>query len=206
MDYIVWLLGALAFFVLVGAIIVLTIGIVWSPVGALLCGIAARKRGLSTARYAIAGAFYSALFILPWIYFTLRLLNRKAPNDLVYLGYIIIYAAWVLCPIFIYFAMAYIFFTHTSRFDGLLFELRVFDYLLAWGASIYVVFNILVLLKSIHDLKHPHSRLNLADDEEQKSRENLLLERRYILPFVYPILLATVFFVFINIPGLIDMF
>ena len=206
MDYIVWLLGALAFFVLVGAIIVLTIGIVWSPVGALLCGIAARKRGLSTARYAIAGAFYSALFILPWIYFMLRLLNRKAPNDLVYLGYIIIYTAWVLCPIFIYFAMAYIFFTHTSRFDGLLFELRVFDYLLAWGASIYVVFNILVLLKSIHDLKHPRSRLNLADDEERKSRENLLLDRRYILPFVYPILLATVFFVFINIPGLIDMF
>ena len=206
MDYIVWLLGVLAFFVSVGAIIVLTIGIVWSPVGALLCGIAARKRGLSTARYAIAGAFYSALFILPWIYFMLRLLNRKAPNDLVYLGYIIIYAAWVLCPIFIYFAMAYIFFTHTSRFDGLLFELQVFDYLLAWGASIYVVFNILVLLKSIHDLKHPRSRLNLADDEEQKSRENLLLERRYILPFVYPILLATVFFVVINIPGLIDIF
>lgn len=205
MDAIVWLLGALAFFVLVGAIIVLTIGIVWSPVGALLCGIAARKRGLSTARYAIAGAFYSALFILPWIYFMLRLLNRKAPNDLVYLGYIIIYAAWVLCPIFIYFAMAYIFFTHTSRFDGLLFELQVFDYLLAWGASIYVVFNILVLLKSIHDLKHPRSRLNLADDEEQKSRENLLLERRYILPFVYPIVLATLFFVVINIPGLIDM-
>lgn len=61
MDAIVWLLRALAFFMFVGAIIVLTIGIVWSPVGALACGIAARKRGLSTARYAMAGAFTSTL-------------------------------------------------------------------------------------------------------------------------------------------------
>lgn len=203
MDNIVWLLGALAFFVLVGAIIVLTIGIVWSPVAALLCGIAAHKRGMSTARYAIAGAFYSALFILPWIYLMLRLLGRKAPTDLVYLGYIIIYTAWVLCPIPLYFAMAYIFFTHTSRLDELLsFELQVFDYLLAWGASIYIVFNVLVLLKSIHDLRRVHR----IESEASHSQRDVLPDRRYILPFVYPIFLTTVFFVVINIPELIDKF
>ena len=198
-----WLLLLSAFSVFIGSVILLSFGIVWSPVAALLCGIAARRRGMSTARYAIAGAFYSILFVAPSVYLLLHLHNIKVSGGLVRLTYTIVYAAWLLGPICFLVSLL------LMSLDPLptpMSDPSRFDTLLGWIGFAFLVINIFALLKSIHDLNHPRPRLNLVDDEDQKSRENLLLERRYTLPFVYPILLSTVFLVVINIPEWIDKF
>lgn len=206
----VWLLLLSAFAVFLGAVIILSFGIVWSPVAALLCGIAARKRGMSTARYSIAGAFYSILFVAPSVYLLLRLHNIKVSGGFVRLTYTIVYTAWLFGPICYLTSLLLMSLDplptplsdpldDPSRFDTLFESI--------WIDFAFLVVNVFALLKSIHDLNHPRPCSNLADDEEQNSRENLLLERRYILPFVYPILLTTVFLVVIkNIPELIDKF
>ena len=178
-----------AFFVSGGAIIVLTIGIVWSPVGALLCGIVAWKRGMSTARYALAGAFYSALFILPWIYFMLRLLDRKAPTDLVRLGYVVIYISWLFGPIALSFVLFYVFSSPEVSSNNLFLddsEERVTQITVLVGSAISLLANVIFWMKSLRDIRQ--ARIN------DKSHS-----RSYIMPFVYPAVLMILSFLIFTI-------
>lgn len=184
MDYIVWLLLLSGFFVCGGAIIVLTIGIVWSPVGALLCGIAARKRGMSTARYALAGAFYSALFILPWIYLMLRLLDRKAPTDLVRLGYVVIYIFWLFGPIALWFTLFYVFSSPQASSNNPFlddYEEHVTQITILIGSAISLLANVIFWMRSLYNIRQ--ARIN------DKSHS-----RSYVMPFIYPAVLMILSF------------
>ena len=71
---------------------------VWAPFGALICALIARRRGLSSRRYAIAGAACSALFFMPWVYLTARMSGRATPKPLVVLSYVLLYASWIIGP------------------------------------------------------------------------------------------------------------
>lgn len=70
-----------------------------APVGALVCAIMARRRGLSAWRFAGLGAGNMALLLLPWIYTVARLARRRPPHGLVAMAYIILYSAWFIGPI-----------------------------------------------------------------------------------------------------------
>ena len=61
---------------------------VWAPFGALICALIAWRRGLSP----VAGAVYSALFFLPWVYLAARMLGRAVPKPLAVLPYVVLYA------------------------------------------------------------------------------------------------------------------
>lgn len=74
------------------------IGVLWSPIAALICGGIARARGLSVSRYAAAGAVYSALLILPWLYLVVRMFNRSVPRFIVVAGYMVLYLGWLWGP------------------------------------------------------------------------------------------------------------
>ena len=82
------LIYSIIFFIITS---LLFLELLWMPFAALICGIMARNRGLSVRRYAIAGALYSALFMLPWLYFWAKLSNRSIPGFLVVLGYLALY-------------------------------------------------------------------------------------------------------------------
>ena len=70
----------------------------WAPLGALICALIARRRGLNQRRYALAGAAFSALFFLPWVYLVARMLGRVIPKPLVVLSYAILYLMWIQGP------------------------------------------------------------------------------------------------------------
>ena len=74
-------------------------GLAWSPIGAGLCALAARKNGLSAGRFAVAGAIYSSLLFLPWVYILLRILGRVPSASLLRLGFVLAYGTWILGPL-----------------------------------------------------------------------------------------------------------
>ena len=91
----------LGFVTVVGASFALPVwlqflGLPWAPFAALICGWAARKKGLDVRRHALAGAFYSALLFWPWVYFILRMNSRSAPSALVRLFYVSVFGVWMV--------------------------------------------------------------------------------------------------------------
>ena len=53
---------------------------IWAPFGALACALIAWRRGLNPYRYAVAGAAYSALFFLPWVYLRFACWGGQSPS------------------------------------------------------------------------------------------------------------------------------
>ncbi len=78
----------------------LGLGVVWSPFAGLTCGLIAKSRGAATRNYVIAGAMYSALLFLPWVYFVARMCNRRIPIYAVGGSYILVYSLWSTVIVF----------------------------------------------------------------------------------------------------------
>ena len=70
----------------------------WAPFGALVCALIAWRRGLNPYRCAVAGAAYSALFFLPWVYLAARMLGWAIPKPLTALPYVVLYGLWAYGP------------------------------------------------------------------------------------------------------------
>ena len=87
------------FFVLVIFYMLAAIGLLWSPVAAYTCARVARSKGVDARRYAIAGAIYSILLFLPWIYLWSKLRNKPLRGITVAIGYVLLYALWLIGPI-----------------------------------------------------------------------------------------------------------
>ena len=78
------------------------IGLLFSPVAALATHLAARRKGLHSRRYVIAGALYSALLILPWLMLMMNLVtrNRRSTSTLaICLPLVAVYSVWLFGPI-----------------------------------------------------------------------------------------------------------
>ena len=83
--------------VIVGIPVSLTllfVGLLWAPFAAFICNRIARTRGMDIGRYTGAGAGYSALFFLPWIYLVLRMYGRIIPVTVIGAGYVFLYILW----------------------------------------------------------------------------------------------------------------
>ena len=65
----------------------LAAGLLWASFNALLCFKAAKKRALTGWPYAVAGAAYSILFVLPGLYLLLRLRDNTIHRSQVIAAY-----------------------------------------------------------------------------------------------------------------------
>ena len=90
MDF---LMGA-AILPLSAVVMSMAFGLLGAPFAALICVIIARIRGLGES-YAGTGAWYSMLFILPWLYLVLRMLGVHVSNGAAQFGYAILYGVWL---------------------------------------------------------------------------------------------------------------
>ena len=83
-------------FILFMLALLMVIGIIWSPFGAVIAYIIARKRENSPIRHAVIGILCSALFLLPWLVLVVPLrLRRFTVASILICAYI----AWLLGPL-----------------------------------------------------------------------------------------------------------
>ncbi len=79
------------------SLLLLGIGVLWSPFAAVMCFNKAESAGLPSIRYALMGALYSVLFLMPLIYLTARMDDKRTPKGLVVLGYVLLYGViWLV--------------------------------------------------------------------------------------------------------------
>ena len=101
------------------SLLILAIGVVWSPFAALICAKAVSVTGRSAGGLARAGALHSILFLFPWVYFLLRILNRRIPDRVVMGAYALLYLACLLGPIMFNVLLAWeIYGLHSNYPDG----------------------------------------------------------------------------------------
>ena len=79
-------------------------GVVLAPIFALISFLIARRKDLDGARFALIGAVYSAMFLMPWIYLVLRMKGKRPPKKLVISTYVFMYTIWlsILAGLFVY--------------------------------------------------------------------------------------------------------
>lgn len=87
-----------AFFPILLISAAMALGLLGAPIAALVCVIISRVRRLDSS-YAGTGAWYSMLFILPWIYLVLRMLGVQVSGKLAQLGYATLYGVWLYAAI-----------------------------------------------------------------------------------------------------------
>ena len=75
------------------------VGLAFAPFAALVSRKMSRSRGLNPGTYFLAGAIYSATFLLPWLHMMAVAKGKRFPPSLVQLGYVILYLAWLFGPI-----------------------------------------------------------------------------------------------------------
>ena len=68
--------------------------IIWAPFAALICGLAARKRGLNVLQCMFIGAIYSALLFVPWMYIIRRIRNEQETAGAFAFDYDILFIMW----------------------------------------------------------------------------------------------------------------
>ena len=81
---------------------VAVIGLLWAPVGCLICGVIAYRRGLDVRLWMGRGLVGSALLLFPWLYAfcAVSSVNEMGvPRYLQRTGYILAYSAWLAGPI-----------------------------------------------------------------------------------------------------------
>ncbi|MCY3542663.1 MAG: hypothetical protein OXH22_01270 [Chloroflexi bacterium] len=87
-------LAAIAFRAISIIAMSMVFGLLGAPFAALICFIIGRSRGL-TEVHARTGAWYSILFILPWLYLVLRMLGLNLSDKVAQLGYLVLYGVWL---------------------------------------------------------------------------------------------------------------
>ena len=94
LDEIIVRLMTAAVLIILLPILLIIAGILWSPFAALLCGLAARRKGLPAGKYARTGWSYSVQMLLPWIYLAALLSDKPPSAKIVRIGYRALYALW----------------------------------------------------------------------------------------------------------------
>lgn len=157
------------FGILFGAAIFLAFGLLWSPFAALICALIAHIRGLSVRRYARAGAVYSALFFLPWVYLVARMFGKSVPKQVVAAVYIILYGGVWLCGTA---GLAVLGFLISSTAQGIS------------GISAVVAFVVSIAL-CIASVRQFSRRRACLRDNPAVSQDDILPDRAYIMPFAH---------------------
>ena len=94
-----WALVLIPLWIILIGLALIAIGLAWVPFGAALMWKVARDRNLAAGRYAVAGAIYSLLFLIPWIYLFIVIIRGKFTPKLATLLHFILYGFWLLGPV-----------------------------------------------------------------------------------------------------------
>lgn len=152
-------------------------GLIWAPFGALICARAASRRGLQAHRYAVAGAAFSVLYLVPWFYLVLRMHNKYVPRFVIWCVYFILYIPiWLFGVIGLgLFLLAFAF--DTSSWQGA--NLTLVRYFLIAQVLVTSFFWIVSLRRLL--------RMNRYDNYFPPTHDwdPLLPHSTYVLPFVY---------------------
>lgn len=137
------------------ALLIAALGLAWALFAALICGLRARSSGLNITVYTVAGAVYSLLFLLPWVYLIAWMYNRHIPRAYVISVYVIMYGfIWLLGPMLLHML----------------------------GAFVGGGFLILQILLPFHLLVYGVSLIMLLVKERRSQREILLTSKKEELP------------------------
>lgn len=157
-------------------ILLTIVGILWSPFAALICGLAARRKGLPAGKYARTGWSYSVQMILPWIYLAAMQFGKPPSAKIVRIGYKALYALWAFLIILSVIAFIGALLSTNGVFGDAnpdtysSFGMYIPSMLIAIAGS---VVNYLMLRKSLTDL-----RRKWREDRENPKPD----ERRYAPP------------------------
>ena len=144
--------------------VVAIICLLWSPIGAFACARAARAKGLDGRRHAIAGATYSILLFLPWIYLWCRLRDKPLRSKTVVAGYMLLYLAWLTGPILLMVILS---------LDDQFYRILLFAMLALLGMSLLLIKYPTLFIK--------HIDVDAASDHSLGKR----LFSPYLAPFVF---------------------
>ena len=75
------------------------VGLIWTPFAAAICLIVARARRLGDEGWGKAGAQYSLLFFLPWVWLVLRMAGVPIPAAVARAGFALLYCLWLLASV-----------------------------------------------------------------------------------------------------------
>ena len=75
------------------------VGLIWTPFAAAICLIVARARRLGGEGWGKAGAQYSLLFFLPWVWLVLRMMGVPIPAAVARAGFALLYGLWLLASV-----------------------------------------------------------------------------------------------------------
>ena len=155
-------------------------GLVWAPIGATICALAARKVGLPARRYAVAGAIYSVLLFLPWMYLLLRVLGRSPSTLVIRQAYVAVYGAWAIGP--------------------LAFALTEWIIVEDFAFAVVLPINAVTMLLSILALRGKVQSRPAVCDNLNQAPADLLPDIKYIQPFVLLLfwLVATAIVTFVS--------
>ena len=79
----------------VGAVL-LTLGLVWAPFGAVIFRRIARANGLDTRSFTLAGAALSMMILIPWLHIWVRMRCITIPSWLMSVVYLYMHLLWLL--------------------------------------------------------------------------------------------------------------
>ena len=152
-----------------------SLGVIWVPFGAAVCGWRAKEKQFQVLKFAVAGALYSMFLLLPWFYLISRMSGERFPRFLATLSYIAVYSIWLYGPLLTYF-WSYVVIMESPELS---------DYFAAGGSS-YLILSIYMIgigvalwTVSLTRLLIAHHRLPDTDDESS----DILPKHEYIMPF-----------------------
>ena len=73
--------------------------ILWAPFGAMIAARLSRRGSAGNRNYAVIGAAYSVLFLIPWLFLVMRLRGYRVSKPFIWIAYTLVYGGWVLGPI-----------------------------------------------------------------------------------------------------------
>ena len=145
-------------------VFMIALSFIWTPFAILISGLIARRKGLSSIRYALLSGMHAILFIFPWIYVTAGMYSRYPSRTIINIYYAVIYILWLLVPVMlagfrIIITEEQYFFQSSARIGVIILSL------LMWGISFW---NILC-----------------ASFENRSSRNQYILDYVYVAPSLY---------------------
>ena len=173
----------LSILVLVPTAMLALFGVVWTPVGAIICAVIARSKGLSPGRYAMIGALYSVLSFLPWVYLVFRMLNGRISNLAIRLVYIVLYG--MVWPAGFVLAISILAYEEAPYATVVIWACLLFS-----GAALVITATRMMLWHSAYP---------------RRTTDDMLIDYPYLLPFAYPpaavlFLVATLFIAALVVP------
>ncbi|MDE2802530.1 MAG: hypothetical protein OXK21_06595 [Chloroflexota bacterium] len=184
------------FWVPVFVLLLAVVGVIWSPVAALICALVAHFRKLEGEGYAASGATLSALLVLPWVYLLAKMLFRRSiPVFVVAPAYVLVYAVWLLIYVGVFNVGSVIWTFRDMIWTG---SQPVTSAVFFVIMSVMLPLNVYTLWVSMRGLRNKYA----ADRERPHQPVLGLPDFDYLAPFIWLIVWSFVVLLLIVVAGI----